>query len=154
MLYLCKGGETYLNYKVTLEKQFATFIFPMTSLFSLTSALFVDDVIKNRHFYVWYSKNDNLRTTNRKKVVDTSLENYYVAAFKKFEKWGFTDPSCRFFADVSTFWAEIAKMTSRDVKWHHVGFSPKSQEMFLFIILCCGENMKSFGPFKRKLQSI
>ena len=45
------------------------------------------------------------------------------------------------------------KMTSRAVKWrHHVGFSPNLQEMFLFVILCCGVNMKLFAWFKRKLR--
>ena len=46
-------------------------------------------------------------------------------------------------------------MTSCAVKWrHHVGFSPKSQNMFLSSILCCGVNMKSFASFKRKLWAL
>ena len=53
MLYLCKEDETYLDYKVTLEKQFAIFIFPMTSLFWLTSALLYDDVIINVKNQKW-----------------------------------------------------------------------------------------------------
>ena len=155
-----RNGDGVLHdNKVTSILLFSIKFFSMTSLFSLTSALFVDDVIKNRHFYVWYSNNDNLRTTYRRKVVDPSLESYYIAAF---EKWGFTDPSCRWvgmmgrhYADVSTFWAEISKMTSRDVKWRHqVGFSPNFQEVFLLLTLSCGVNMKSFASFKRKLWAI
>ena len=41
------------------------------------------------------------------------------------------------------------KMTLSAVKWrHYVGFSPKSQDMFLSLILSCGVNRKSFASFK------
>ena len=43
-------------------------------------------------------------------------------------------------------------MTSGAIIWrHHVGLSPNFQEMFLFMVSCCGANIKSFAPFKRKL---
>ena len=47
------------------------------------------------------------------------------------------------------------KITSRDIKWrHHIGFLPNVQEIFLIMISCCGENIKSFAPFKRKLLTV
>ena len=62
---------------------------------------------------------------------------------------------CADFDDVRNFWANFAKMTSRDVTWrHHVGFWKKVQEIFLLLILYCSPNMKSFAPFKRKLWTI
>ena len=52
--------------------------------------------------------------------------------------------------------AIFPKMTSCDVTWRHqVGFSPKLQKMFLWLMWSCGPNLKTFfTSFKRKLWAI
>ena len=40
-----------------------------------------------------------------------------------------------------------------EIKCHHAGFSPKLQEMFVFIsIQSCMANIKVFQPFERKFR--
>ena len=141
-----RGGVLYDN-KVPLVFLFSISFFWITSLYDV---IFVDDVIKWRHFCQNPTKTKN-PITNQPLIVWKWKGT--ISPHSKNDVWpGLTDPLCRCFADVSTFWAEIAKMTSRDVKWRrHVGFSPKSRDMFLLSILSCGVNMKRFASFKWKL---
>ena len=59
----------------------------------MTSSIFA----QNQQFYLIRIFS---RTSNRRKLVDTSMERYYEDVIKK---WWIIAPLCLFFADVSTF---------------------------------------------------